>query len=99
MGRCGGDGRSTHVHEVVKLTVKRLALCNPNLGGIAIASKLLILEARHMRSDASRLGDLYALDGGLHTKDVAMDVVLCTSLSKSCFLHSSTSSDYALRQA
>jgi hypothetical protein len=28
-----------------------------------------------------------------------MDVVLCTALSKSCLLHSSTSSDFALRQA
>jgi hypothetical protein len=45
MGRCGGDGRRTHVHEVVKLTVKRLALCNPDLGGIAIPPNQLILEA------------------------------------------------------
>ena len=30
MGRCGEDGRRTHVHEVVKLVVKRLALCNPD---------------------------------------------------------------------
>jgi len=26
MGRCGGDGRCTHAHEVMKLATKRLAL-------------------------------------------------------------------------
>jgi len=87
MGRCGGDGRRTHVHEVVKLAVKRLVLCNPDPGGVAIPSNQLILEARHLHSDASRPGDLYALVGGLHAKDVSMDVVLNTALSKSCLLH------------
>jgi len=38
MGRCGGDGRRTQVHKVVKLVVKRLALCNPDPGGTAIPS-------------------------------------------------------------
>ncbi len=83
MGRCGGDGRRTQVHEVVKLAVKRLALCNPDPGGTAIPSNQLIIEARHLRSDASRPGDLYSLAGGLHAKDAAMDVVLCSTLSKS----------------
>ena len=52
-----------------------------------------------MRSDSSRPGDLYALVSGLHAKDAAMDVVLVSTLSKSCLLKSSSSSDYALRQA
>ena len=37
--------------------------------------------------------------GGLHAKDAAMDVVLVSTLSKSCLFKSSSSSDYALRQA
>jgi hypothetical protein len=98
-GRCGGDGRRTQVHEVVKLVVTRIVLCNPDPCGTAIPSNQLILEARHLRSDASRPGDLYSLAGGLHAKDAAMDVVICSSLSKSCLLHSSSSSDYALKQA
>ena len=58
MDKSGGDGRRTQVHEVCKLTVKRLALRNPDLGGVAIPPSQLILEARHLRSDASRPGDL-----------------------------------------
>jgi hypothetical protein len=52
--RCGRDGRRTHVHEVVKLVVKRLTLCNPDPGGTAIHPYQPILEANHLRSDASR---------------------------------------------
>ena len=99
MARCGGDGRRTQAHEVVKMAVKRLALCNPDPGGTAIPPNQLILEARHLRSDKSRPGDLYALAGGSHAKDVAMDIVLVSTLSKSCLLKSSSSSDYAIRQA
>ena len=66
---------------MVKLAVKRLALCNPDPGGKRIPSNQLILEARHMRSDASRPGDLYAIVGGSHAKDAAMDVVICSTLS------------------
>ena len=76
-------------------------LCNPDPGGrgVAIPSNQLILEAKHLRSDNSRLGDMYAIAGGLHAKDATMDMVLCSTLSKSCLLQSSTSSDFALRQA
>ena len=84
MGRCGGDGRCNQAHEVVKMAVKRLALCNPDPGGIAIPPCQLILETKHMRSDSSRPGDLYALAGRLHAKDDAMDVVICSTMSKSC---------------
>ncbi len=87
------------MHEVVKLAVKRLVLCNPDPGGTAIPPNQLILEAKHLRSDSSRPGDLYAIAGGHHAKDAAMDVVLTSTVSKSCLLQSSTSSDFALRQA
>ena len=64
MGRCGGDGRCLQAQKVVKLAVKRLALSNPDLGGIAIPSALLLIDPRHLRSDDSRLGDLYVMAGG-----------------------------------
>ena len=99
MGRCGGDGRINKIHEVVKLAVKRLALCNPGPGDMAIPPSQLILEAKHLRFDSSRPGDVYAIVGGLHAKDATMYVVLCSMLSKPCLLQSSTSSDFALRQA
>ena len=54
---------------------KRLTLCNPGPGGTKIPPKQLILEARHLRSNASRPRDLYAIEGGIHAKDDAMDVV------------------------
>ena len=76
MGRCGGDERCNQAHEMVKLVVKQLALCNPDPGGIAIPPSQLILEVKHLRSDASRPGDQYAIVGGLHAKDVAMDVLI-----------------------
>ena len=60
MTRCGGDGRCAHAHEVVKLVVKRLALCNHDSGGTAIPSNQLTLEGKHLRSDSSRYGDLSA---------------------------------------
>ena len=97
MGRCGGDGRRTQAHEVVKMAIKRLALCNHDPGGIAIPPNHFILEARHLRSDASRLGDLHTVARGLHAKYASMDVVIGSSISKYCLLHSSSSSDFALR--
>jgi len=87
------------VYEVVKLAVKRLVLCNPVLGGTAIPPNRLILEAKHLRSDSSHPGDMYAIADGLHAKDAVMGVVLTSTVSKSCLLQSSTSSGYALRQA
>jgi len=99
LGRCGGDGRRNQVHDVVKFVVKRLVLCNPDPGGIAIPPNQLILEAKHLRSDPSRPGDPFAISGGIHAKDATMDVVLISTLSKSCLLQTCTSSDFALRQA
>ncbi len=99
MGRCGGDGRRNHAHEVVKMAVKRLALCNLDPGGIAIPPNQLIMETKHLWSDSSRPRDPYAVAGGQHAKDAVMDVVHISIVSKSCLLQSSTSSDFALRYA
>jgi hypothetical protein len=100
MGRCGeDDGRCMKAKEVVKLATKRLALCNPDLGGIAVRSNQILIEPRHMRSDDSRPGDLYAVAGGYHAKDVAMDIIISSSLSKSYLQQISASSFFALKQA
>ena len=42
---------------------------------------------------------MYAIVGGHHAKDAAMDLMISSSLAKSTLLHSSKSSDYALRLA
>jgi len=99
LGRCRGDGRCFQAHEIVKLSLKRLALSNADPGGVAIPSGQLLIEQRHMRSDDSRPGYLYALAGGLHAKDAAMDLMVSSSLNISTVLHTSKSSDYALRLA
>jgi hypothetical protein len=97
MGRCGGDGKYPQTHEMVKLATQRLALCSPDPGGVAVPpSPILIIEPRPLRSDDSRLGDLYVVAGGHHAKDAAMDITISSSLSQSYLQHSSTSSDYAL---
>ena len=44
LGRCGGDGRCLKAHEVIKLSLKRLALSNPDPGDIAVPSNLLLIE-------------------------------------------------------
>ncbi len=64
---------------------------------MAIPPNQLIIEARHLRSDASIPGDLYAIEGGTHAKDAAMDVLITSTLAQSCLLQSSTSSDYAIK--
>jgi hypothetical protein len=99
LGRCGGDGRCMQAHEIVKLSLKRLTLFNSNPGGVAFPSNQLLIEPRHLRSDDSRPGDLYAIAGGLHAKYAAMDLMITSSLSKSTLLHTSKSSDYSLRIA
>jgi hypothetical protein len=50
MGRCGGDGKCIQSHEVVKLAVKRLVMCNLDPCGIAIPFSQLLFEAIHLRS-------------------------------------------------
>ncbi len=96
--RCGGDGRCLQTHEVVKLFLKRLALSNPDPGGIAIPSALLLIEPIHLRSDDSRPRDLYVMAGGSHAKDAALDLMISSSLSQSTLLQTSKSADYVLRK-
>ena len=97
LGRYGGDGRCLQVHDILKLSLKRLALSSAGPGGVAIPSNQLQIEPRHMRSDDSRPGDLSRVVGGLHAKDVAIDIMVTLSLRKSTLLHASKSSDYAPR--
>ena len=68
-------------------------------GGVALPFNLLLIEPRHLRSDTSRLGDLYAIASGHHAKDAAMDLMISSILSKSTLLHTSKSSDCTLRLA
>ena len=84
-------------HEICKLSLKRLALSNADPSGVAIPSGQLLIEPRHLRSDDSRPGDLYAVAGGLHAKDATMDLMVTLNLGKSTLLHASKSSDYALK--
>ena len=96
LGICSGDGRCLQAHEVVKLSLKRLAFSSPDLGGIAITSHLLLVEPRHMRSDDTRPGDIYVMAGGSNAKDVAVDLIVSFSMSSSTLLHSSKSADRVL---
>jgi len=81
MGRCGGDGRCiTQAYEVVKLATKRLVLCKPDPGGVAVPSSRILIEPRHLRGDDSRPRDLNAIAGGHHAKDAAMDIMISSSL-------------------
>jgi len=99
LGICGGDGRCLHAHEIAKLSIKRLALSNPDPGGIAILSNLLLIEPRHLRSDNSRPSDLYGMEGGRQAKDAAMDVMVSSTISNSTLLQSSKKSNFVLHQA
>jgi hypothetical protein len=84
---------------VVKLAIKRLALSNPKPSSVAVPSCQLLIEARHLRSDDSKPGDLYVMVGGRSAKDTAMVVMISSSLSTSNLLQSSSSLEYNLRQA
>ena len=98
LGICGGDGRyCLQAHEIVKLSLKRMALSKPDPGGVAIPSNLLLIEPWHLRSDDSRPGDLYVMARGRHAKDATINQMVSSSLSKSTLLHSSKSSDFFLR--
>jgi hypothetical protein len=99
LGRCGGDGRRLHAHEVVKLAMKRLVLSRPDPAGCAFPSASVLIEPLHLRQDKSRPGDIYAMGNGMHRKDLVMDVVVTSSMQKSCLLQYTKSSDYAIRKA
>ncbi len=84
MGRCGGDGRRLHAHEVVKLAIKRLVLVNPIPAGCVFPRDYVIIEPTHLRQERSRPGDIYAMGTGMHMKDSVMDVVVTFALQRSC---------------
>ena len=99
MGRCGGDGRRLQAHEIVKMTIKKLVLGCPDPGGVAVPPANMIIEPPHLRNDKSKPGDIYIIGGALHQLDSVMDVVISSSLTQSCLLPSSKSSDFVLRKA
>jgi hypothetical protein len=98
-GRCGGDGRILHAHELYKLAMKRLVLTSSSPGGIVFPSSSVLIEPRNLRSDQSRPGDLYAVGNGMHRTDSVMDVVITSALKQSCLLQATKGSDYAIRRA
>jgi hypothetical protein len=99
MGRCGGDGRRLHAHEVVKRAMKELILSNPNLGGTAIPSSSVLTKPLHLRMDKTRPGDIMALRRDVHRMDMAMDIVIASGLTKLCLSSSRKSSDFVLKAA
>jgi hypothetical protein len=99
LGRCGGDGRRIHAHEVVKLALKKLVLSSSTPAGCAFPPSAVLIEPRHLRQDNSRPGDLYAIAQGMHRKDTVMDLVITSGLKKSCLTKSITSSDFVIKDA
>jgi hypothetical protein len=89
---------STRGCETLRLNAS-LCAARTRGGGVALPFNLLLIEPRHLRSDTSRLGDLYAIASGHHAKDAAMDLMISSNLSKSTLLHTSKSFDYTLRLA
>ncbi len=83
LGRCGGDGRRLHVHDVVKTKLKAFILTDPNPGGVAFPSSSVLIEPPHLRMDKSRPGDIMALGRGVHRMYSAMDIVIALGLTKS----------------
>jgi len=46
-----------------------------------VPSSQILIERRHLRSDDSRLGDMYVVAGAHYAEDVAMDIMITSSLS------------------
>ncbi len=59
------------------------------------------LRNGHLRNDVSRPGDLYAMAGGLHAKDVAMDPMISSIAYQSqlYYIYLINIRDYAMRLA
>ncbi len=98
MGRCGGDGRRMHVHEAMKLTVKRFVLSCPDPVGCGFPSASVLIEPRHLRQDNSRPWDIFFMGNRMHIKDSVMGVVVALAMQKSCLTQSITSSDYVIKK-
>jgi hypothetical protein len=99
LGRCGGDGRRLHAHEVVKRALRDLVLSNPNQGGAAFLASNILVEPPHLRRDKSRHGDIMAMGRDVHRLDTSMDLVIASGLTKSCLSSSYNSSDFVLKAA
>jgi hypothetical protein len=98
MGRRGGDERRLQAHEVMKKLLKELVLTNSiTKGGSAFPSSGILTEPPHLRSDKSRPGDIMALGRGAHRLNIAMYIVVASSITKSCLSSTSKSSDYVLK--
>jgi hypothetical protein len=96
LGRCMGDGRRYQAHEAVKLAILRLALSCPDHAGCASPKESILIEPAHLRQDKSRAWDIYAMGNTLYRKDPVMDLVVISSLQKSCLTNTSKSSDYVI---
>ena len=81
------------------MTIKKLVLGCPDLGGVVVPPANMIIEPPHLRKDKSRPGDIYIISGSLHQLDSFMDVVISSSLTQSCLMPSLKSSDFMLRKA
>jgi len=99
MGRCEGDGRRLHAHEVVKRALRDLLLSNPSPGGTAFPSSSVLIEPLHLNKNKSRPRDIMALGRDVHMLDTAMDLVIASDLQKSCLSSIDKSSDIVLKAA
>jgi hypothetical protein len=78
----------------------RRVLSCPDPVGCAFPKASSLIEPAHLRQDKSRPGDIFAMGKGLYRKDdTVMDLVVTSDLQKSCLIHTSKSSDYAIRKA
>jgi len=99
LGRCGGDGRRLQSHYVVKRSLKKLVLFNPNPGGAAFPASGILIEPPHLRGDKSKSRDLMVLGKDVHKLDTAMDIFIASGLTKSCLSSSCKSFDFVLKAA
>ncbi len=98
-GRCGGDDRRLHAHEVYKMAVKRMVISSPSPGGCVYPTASVLIEPQHLRQDRSRPRDIYVMGNGMHRKDVVMDVIITSALKHSCLSNASKGFDFVLRAA
>ncbi len=54
LGRCGGDGRRLHAHEVAKRAIRDLVLTNPSPRGAAFQASSVLTEPPHLKKVRSR---------------------------------------------
>jgi hypothetical protein len=101
LGRCGGDGRRLHAHEVVKRALGDLVLSNSNSGGVAFPGSSILIDPSHLKRDKSKPGDIMGdiMGRDVYMLDTAMDLVIASGLAKSCLTSSYKSSDFVMKAA